>query len=470
MSNQKIRVINPTNGEELGSFELWPVERISAVVAAANETFHWYRRKSFEERSTLMIHLADLLENRKLELSQIMTDEMGKPVTQSVSEIEKCAWVCRYYAENAKSFLESESVEADPDKQKAVINYQPLGVILAVMPWNFPFWQVFRFAAPTLMAGNVGLLKHANNVPRCAAAIQQLITDAGFPDGAFTNVPTDHDGVSNMIENPLVRAVTVTGSIEAGRKIAEIAGANLKKTVLELGGSDPYLVFADADLDHAAEVCARSRLLNSGQSCIAAKRFIVANSVHDEFVSRLEKNLAGAVVGDPRNQRTTVGPMARHDLRDKLAEQVRRSIDLGAVCLLGGVPLSDPAFEAGAFHPVCLLTEVRPGMPAFDEELFGPVASVIRGEDEDHMFHLANATSFGLGAAIFTGDPDKAGRIARESIEAGCVAINQMVASDPRLPFGGIKSSGYGRELSRFGIREFVNIQSVTTHCQESVN
>ena len=380
---------------------------------------------------------------------------MGKPIKDGLGEVEKCALTCDYYAEHAERMLAPELAETEANK--SYWSYRPLGIVLAVMPWNFPFWQVFRFAAPNLMAGNAALLKHAANVPGCALAIEEVFQEADFETNVFRALMVENPAVARVIENDHVRGVTVTGSVAAGKAVAEKAGSLVKKTVLELGGSDPYVVLADADLDLAARTCAQSRLINTGQSCIAAKRFIVVDQVHDAFVERFVEHMANAKMGDPLDEGTEVGPMAREDLRDELHDQVKRSLRAGARCVLGGVVPN----EQGAWYPPSVLLDVRPGMAAFDEELFGPVAAVVRARDEDEAIRLANDSPFGLGAAIFTRDQDRGEAIARDRLEAGCCFVNALVKSDPRLPFGGIKDSGYGRELSEHGIREFVNAKTI---------
>ena len=374
-----------------------------------------------------------------------MTLEMGKPHQQALAEVEKCAWVCEYYAENAKEQLKSINIKTDA--QKSYVAFEAIGIVLAVMPWNFPFWQVFRFAAPNLMAGNVALLKHASNVCGCSLAIEKVFTEAGFPEGVFQSLLISAKKVEQIIENPAVKAVTLTGSTPAGKSVAAKAGACLKKTVLELGGSDPYLILKDADLNLAVKACIAGRMLNGGQSCIAAKRWIVEETCYEEFISLALKEM--------KQQEDSL--LARHELRDELHQQVTESINKGAKCLCGGnIPENN-----GAYYPATLLTEVKPGMPAYNEELFGPVASVIKVKDEKEAIETANDTVFGLGAAVFTQDLNKGEEIAREKLEAGCCFVNNFVKSDPRLPFGGIKESGYGRELSAFGIQEFVNIKTV---------
>jgi succinate-semialdehyde dehydrogenase/glutarate-semialdehyde dehydrogenase len=383
-----------------------------------------------------------------------MALEMGKPIVQGEAEVEKCAWVCEYYAEHAEGFL--ARLPRETDASASYIRFDPLGPVLAVMPWNFPFWQVFRFAAPALMAGNTAVLKHASNVPRCALSIEQLLRDAGVPRGVFASVLVGSAAVAGLIADPRILAVTLTGSDRAGSQVAERAGHEIKKAVLELGGSDPFIVLADADVAAAARVAADARLVNSGQSCIAAKRFIVVDAVADQFLTRFIDELRRRKMGDPLARDTEIGPLARVDLRDALHHQVEESLKRGAQRLLGGeVPAGD-----GAFYPPTVLAAVDKGMPAFDEETFGPVAAVIRAKDETDAVRLANDSTFGLGASLWTRDRARAERFAAQ-IEAGAVFVNGLVKSDPRLPFGGIKRSGYGRELSEFGIREFVNIKSV---------
>lgn len=402
-----------------------------------------------------MRQAASILRAGADEFARLMAEEMGKPVRDGRAEAEKCAWVCDYYAENAGRFLAPEYVETDA--QESFVTFQPLGVILAVMPWNFPFWQVFRFAAPALMAGNTAVLKHASNVPGCALAIEDIFRQAGFPEGVFRTLLVGSNQVDGIIEHPLVRAVTLTGSTPAGRAVAAKAGEMLKKTVLELGGSDAYVVLDDADLDHAVETCVSSRLINSGQSCIAAKRFIVTAKNREAFERRYVERMKRARVGNPLDEATEVGPQARADLRDDLQRQVEESVARGARLLLGGEIPDGP----GAFYPPTVLTGVRRGMPAYEEELFGPVAAIIPVADEEEAIRVANDSVFGLGAALFTQDLERGRRLAAERIEAGTVVVNTFVRSDPRLPFGGIKESGYGRELSHYGIKEFVNIKTV---------
>jgi succinate-semialdehyde dehydrogenase/glutarate-semialdehyde dehydrogenase len=398
---------------------------------------------------------AEILRAQSHEFSKLMAEEMGKPIKEGVLEAEKCAWVCEYYADNAESFLKDQPIVSDASE--SFVRFESIGIVLAVMPWNFPFWQIFRFIAPALMAGNAGVLKHASNVPGCALAIEQVLIDAGFPKYLFQTLLIGSELVPHVIEHPLIKAVTLTGSTPAGSAVAASAGKSLKKTVLELGGSDPYIILEDADLKHAAQQCAKSRLINNGQSCIAAKRFIVLNAVYDEFIQLFVAEMKQAVMGDPSDENTTLGPLARHDLRDEVHALVIDSIAHGATVLLGAqVP-----DRAGAYYPATVLANVHKGQPAYDQEIFGPVASVIRVKDEDEAIYVANDTVFGLGAAVFTQNKELGKKIAAESLEAGCCFVNAFVKSDPRLPFGGIKQSGYGRELSAFGIKEFVNIKTV---------
>ena len=450
-----ITSINPATGETIREYPKMDAASVRKTVAAVDRAFKKWRKTSFEERAALMHAAADVLRARAGEFAELMAVEMGKPVKGGRSEAEKCAWVCDYYADNAATMLANELIASDASRSFAT--FQPLGVILAVMPWNFPYWQVFRFAAPALMAGNTAVLKHASNVPGCALAIEDVFKQAGFPKNVFRTLLIDGKAAKAVIRNKLVRAVTLTGSTTAGQSVASTAGKALKKCVLELGGSDPYVVLEDADIELAAKLCAMSRLINSGQSCIAAKRFIVVESVLQAFEDRFVEHMRAAHMGDPMSEETDVGPQARVDLRDELHDQVKRSIAKGARLLLGGEVPEGP----GAFYPPTVLTGVRKGMPAFDEELFGPVAAIVPVTNERAAIRAANDSVFGLGAAVFTRDVELGERIAAEELEAGCCFVNDMVKSDPRLPFGGIKESGFGRELSHYGIKEFVNIKTV---------
>ena len=454
MSDQ-LTSINPATGETIKTYTQHSQEEALALAAKTHSAFQQWRRTDFATRATRLEKMADLLEQRKTELAAIITGEMGKVKKEAVGEIEKCAWVCRYYAENGAALLKDEAKAADADK--AYVTYQPLGVVLAVMPWNFPFWQVFRFAVPTLMAGNGALLKHAANVSGCALAIEKLFKGAGFPEDIFNTLLIDKEKVKPVIESPSIHAVTLTGSTGAGRAVAAQAGAALKPCVLELGGSDPYIILEDADIKEAAKTCAASRMLNAGQSCIAAKRFIVVDSVHDDFVAGLKSELGAKTMGDPMDDNTNYGPQAEIRLRDALHSQVEASIAKGAQCLMGGELPS----KKGAWYPATLLTDVKEGMPAYHEEMFGPVASVIKVKDRAEAIKVANDSDFGLGGAVFTSDIAEGERIAREEINSGSVAVNDFVKSDPRLPFGGVKDSGFGRELSAEGIRAFTNVKTV---------
>jgi succinate-semialdehyde dehydrogenase / glutarate-semialdehyde dehydrogenase len=452
----KITTINPATNEPIRDYTLLESAEVRKILTASNRAYTKWRRTSFAERAELMRAAGRVLRERAPEFARLMTAEMGKPVKSARAEAEKCALVCDYYAEHAESMLGRESIATEASNSFAC--FEPLGVVLAVMPWNFPFWQVFRFAAPALMAGNVGVLKHASNVPGCALAIEDVFRQAGFPADVFRTLLIDNRTAKAVIKNKYVRAVTLTGSTAAGQSVAATAGKALKKSVLELGGSDPYLILADADIEAAAAACATSRLINSGQSCIAAKRFIVVESVREEFERRFVAHMSAAKMGDPMNEEHTIGPQARHDLRDELHDQVQKSIAKGARCLLGGQIPAGP----GAYYPPTVLTDVKKGMVAYHEELFGPVASIIPVKNERAAIQVANDSIFGLGAAVFTRDVARGERIAATELEAGCCFVNDFVKSDPRLPFGGIKTSGYGRELSHYGIKEFVNIKTVS--------
>jgi succinate-semialdehyde dehydrogenase/glutarate-semialdehyde dehydrogenase len=446
--------INPHNGQTVQSYPAHDPLALEEILSSAQRSFESWRNVSIAERGGLLKNLGQQLRRNRIELAQLMADEMGKPVKEGEAEIEKCAVTCDYYADEGEKFLQAELVKTE--YTKSWVTFEPLGVILAIMPWNFPFWQVIRFAAPNLLAGNVGVLKHASNVSGCSLALETLFLDAGFPRHVFSSVLIEGKDTPRLIAHPLVKAVTITGSTPAGRAVAEAAGKALKKCVLELGGSDAYLVLADAKVDEAAKICAQSRLINGGQSCIAAKRFIVHKEVRKAFEAKMLEAFEGVNMGEPKDPRTTLGPQARKDLRDQLHEQVERSIQQGARLLCGGrIPQGD-----GAYYPPTILTDVKPGMTAFDEELFGPVAAIIEAQTEAEAIKLANQSIFGLGAAIFSQDIKKAERLATE-IEAGSVFINALVKSDARLPFGGIKDSGYGRELSSYGLKEFLNIKTI---------
>jgi succinate-semialdehyde dehydrogenase/glutarate-semialdehyde dehydrogenase len=454
MSNV-IQTISPVDGEAIAEYREWAWKRVDRALRGAEEAQREWRGTTFQERGSHLKKAAEILRESAAAYGELMAREMGKPLAQGKAEAEKCAWVCDYYAEHAERFLAAELVETDASK--SFVAFEPLGTVLAIMPWNFPFWQVFRFAAPAVMAGNAAVLKHASNVFGCALAIEDVFHAAGFPKDLFCSVLVGSKRVKKMIQHPSVKAVTLTGSTPAGRDVASQAGAVLKKTVLELGGSDPYVVLEDADLDLAVETCVNGRLINSGQSCIAAKRFVVVKSVLQEFTERFVALMREKKTGRPLEPDIHLGPLARVDLRDQLHDQVEQSVAKGATAVLGGAKSGG----LGAFYQPTVLTNVTPGMPAYEEELFGPVAAIIAAADEPDAIRIANDTSFGLGAAVFTRDVALGERIARDELEAGACFVNAVVKSDPRLPFGGIKDSGYGRELSSFGIREFVNIKTV---------
>ncbi len=450
-----LQSINPSTGALIREYPESSASGTAAVLEGAERAYRAWRHTRFDERSRLMRRAASLLREEVGCHAALMAAEMGKPVAQGRAEAEKCAWVCDYFADQAERFLAPEPVATDASR--SYVAFQPLGPVLAVMPWNFPYWQVFRFAAPALMAGNAAVLKHASNVSGCALAIGEVFRTAGFPEGLFSVLLLGSGRVASVIDAPQIRAVTLTGSGPAGRAVAAAAGRALKKTVLELGGSDPYVILEDADLDETAATCAAARVVNSGQSCIAAKRFVVVRSAREAFERRFVEAMRAKRMGDPMSEGVDLGPQARRDLRDQLHAQTAESVRRGARLLLGGEVPSGP----GAFYPPTVLTDVRPGMPAYDEELFGPVASVVEAADEGDAIRIANDTPFGLGAAIFSRDVARAERLAAGALEAGSCFVNAFVKSDPRLPFGGIKESGYGRELSHFGIREFVNIKTV---------
>jgi succinate-semialdehyde dehydrogenase / glutarate-semialdehyde dehydrogenase len=449
--------VNPATGETLEAYPEMNGNEVEEILQAAHRAQRSWRTTGFRERAHKLVRAAEILRERSEEFARLMTLEMGKPLKEARGEVEKCAWVCEYYAENGENQLAPEPVDTPENQASTYVTFQPIGLVLAIMPWNFPFWQVFRFAAPNLMAGNGGILKHAPNVPGCALAIEGVLHQAGFPPELFRSVIVDLEVTSRIIEHPLVQGVTLTGSVGAGKAVAAQAGGALKKTVLELGGSDPYIILEDADLDAAVEACVTSRLLNAGQSCIAAKRFLVVEPLREAFERRMAERMGQAVMGDPMDERTTLGPQARHDLREQLHRQVRESVEAGARLLLGGELPEGP----GAFYPATVLAGVKPGMPAYHEELFGPVASILGVRDEEEALRVANDTPFGLGGAVFTGDRKRGERLAVHELDAGACFVNAFVRSDPRLPFGGVKESGYGRELSPFGIREFVNVKTV---------
>jgi succinate-semialdehyde dehydrogenase/glutarate-semialdehyde dehydrogenase len=449
------KAINPSNGKLIRSLDFDDDATITSKLNLSEKAFQIWRKIPLKERAALMIEAGKVLLSGKEEYAQLMVEEMGKTITAARGEIDKCALVCNYYAKNGEQFLEAKMVETTASK--SYISYEPMGVILAVMPWNFPFWQVFRFAAPNIVAGNITLLKHAPCVPGCAVAIDDIFFKAGFPEDVLVPLYIDIDKMERVVADPIVKGVTLTGSTHAGKSIGALAGKYIKKSVLELGGSDPFIILADADIEKAAKICAKSRLKNVGQSCIGAKRIIILDEVYDDFMAAFIPVFSSAKIGDPNLEETDLGPLAREDLRDALHEQVEASINAGATCLLGG----EKPQKKGAWYPITILTDVKKGNPAYEEEFFGPVATIIRAKDEKEALEIANDTEYGLGAAIFTADKEKGERIAREELNAGACFVNELVKSDPRLPFGGFKMSGYGRELSSFGMHEFLNIKTV---------
>lgn len=450
-----MKSINPFTNKVIETYSQHSDADAKRIVKAVDVAFKSWKNTSMETRSSYLLKLEEQLLEQQQSLADLIVSEMGKVKKEALAEIKKCAWVCRYYAENGAGFLAREPIASDASE--SFVSFQPLGTVLAVMPWNFPFWQVFRFLAPALMAGNTAVLKHASNVPGCSLAIEKLVQDAGLPNNVFRSLLIGGKSVKQVIENPKVKAVTLTGSTPAGKSVAAAAGSVLKKSVLELGGSDPYLILEDANIEEAADLCATSRLLNAGQSCIGAKRFIVVEQVYEQFRDAFVQKMEAAQYGDPHDEKTAIGPLARIDLRNELHGQVSASVAKGAKILCGGYI---PEHEA-AFYPPTVLENIEAGMPAYDEELFGPVASLFKVKSEEEGIRIANDTVFGLGAGVFTSDLERGKRLAEKGLDAGCVFVNDFVKSDPRLPFGGIKESGFGRELSVFGIREFVNIKTV---------
>jgi len=450
-----LKSIDPATGKIIATYKAHTDKQVEAALNTATATFAEWRKLSFVKRSIVLKNIAKEIRKEKNNLIALAANEMGKPVLQGQYEVEKCATTLEFYAERGADFLKDEIVKTDA--KKSYVSFQPLGTILAVMPWNFPYWQVFRAFAPTVMAGNVMILKHASNVSGCALAIEKLITNAGAPAGLLQTLLINAERVEGLIDDNRIAAVTLTGSTAAGRKVAAAAGRNLKKAVLELGGSDPYIIMADANMDKAVEIAIRGRLVNTGQSCIAAKRFVVDKKVKKEFERRLTEEMKKVTFGNPMDENNRMGPMARHDLRDELHKQVMDSIAKGAKLICGGyIPDSD-----GAFYPATVLTNVKKGMPAYYEELFGPVAAIIEAKDEKTAIAIANDTIYGLGGGIISDNIKLAEQLAKEELQAGNCYVNDFVHSDPLLPFGGIKQSGYGRELGTYGIREFVNIKSV---------
>jgi succinate-semialdehyde dehydrogenase/glutarate-semialdehyde dehydrogenase len=452
---EKIQTVNPATGERGRTYDWHSVEEAHGIAAAARKAFESWRRTSFAERAAVVRKAGEVLRARKEEFARLMTEEMGKTVDDGRAEIEKCALNCDWFADHAQEYLAEEP--ADIGGGEAFVTFNPLGIVLAVMPWNFPFWQVFRFAAPALMAGNGALLKHASNVPGCALAIEEVLHQAGVPRDLFRTLLLPSSEVEALIRDDNVAAVTLTGSVAAGRSVAAAAGSVLKKCVLELGGSDAYLVLEDADIPAAAKIAATARMVNGGQSCIAGKRFIVVRPVLEQFEEAMVEAMRSYEMGDPAKDGTRLGPMQSVKARDEIHRQVTESVQKDAKLLLGGLVPDRP----GAWYPATVLTNVRPGQPAHDEEVFGPVAAIIAAEDEADAIRIANSSEFGLGSGVLTGDLDRGRRIAAEELEAGSSFVNENVRSDPRTPFGGVKHSGYGRECSAFGIREFTNIKTV---------
>ncbi len=453
--SQEMTSVNPATGKVITRYSIHNNAYVEKALKSAHRAFGTWGNLTFRERGQILRKIARTIRDHKENLAILATKEMGKPIVQSRQELEKCATTFEYYAKNGAAYLKDEVVETDA--RKSYVSFQPLGVILAVMPWNFPYWQVFRAMAPALMAGNTMLLKHASNVSGCALAIEKIIKAAGAPAGIFQTLLLPSSEVADLIARPEIAAVTFTGSTEAGRKIASAAGTHLKKQVLELGGSDPYIILEDADLEHAIDICVKGRLVNTGQSCVAAKRFVAVKPLRKAFESGFTSRMLATTYGDPMQPENQIGPLARTDLRDQLHEQMLKSIEKGAKLLCGGfIPEMD-----GAYYPPTVLTNVRPGMPAYDEELFGPVAAIIEAKNEQDAIRIANDSIYGLGGGIFSKNRKRAEQIAARELQAGNCFVNSFVHSDPRLPFGGIKQSGYGRELGIFGIREFVNIKTV---------
>lgn len=452
-----LKSINPATGKVIATFKEDSTKAIDQKIEQTHHAHLEWRRMAIPVRAKHVKEAGQILQARKEDLAQLITAEMGKPITQSRAEIEKCVWVCNYYAEHAKMMLKDEPIKTDASN--SYVSYEPLGVVLAVMPWNFPFWQVFRFAAPALVAGNGALLKHASNVTQCSQAIEEIWKEAGVPAHLFQSLLISSSKVRRVIENENVVAVTLTGSEGAGSKVAEIAGKHIKKTVLELGGSDPFIVLKEANLKAAAKVAVQSRMINNGQSCIAAKRIIVEKSIAKSFIKLVEAEVKALKVGDPTQSDVQIGPLAREEFVKDLHDLVRGSVKKGAQVIVG----QTASKRTGYFFKPTVVTGVAPGMPLFEEESFGPVLPIVLADNEDHALQLANHSKYGLGGAIWTENMELAQRLVKQ-LHVGSVVVNGMVASDPRMPFGGIKKSGYGRELSQFGIKEFVNIKSVVFH------
>ncbi len=449
-----MKSINPSTEALIREYEAYTIEQCNRIIDQVHDAWQHWKTTAMEHRAQLIMRVAEVLDNRRDELALLMTNEMGKPLRESHSEIEKCAWVCRYYSENSAQILKDETIGSDATH--SFVAFEPLGVVLAVMPWNFPFWQVFRFAAPAIMAGNAGVLKHASNVSGCALAIESVFKEAGAPENLFRTLLIGSDKVDAILQHQNIRAATLTGSEPAGSKVAATCGRLLKKTVLELGGSDAFIVLADADLEKCVKTAVTARMINTGQSCIAAKRFIVVKEVYEDFVARAIRKMESLKTGDPATDDIDYGSMARRDLMEALEQQIDKSVMMGAKLRTGGHPLQ----RKGFYFAPAVVTDVTAGMPLFDEETFGPVMAVIKAESPEHAILLANNSNYGLGGSLWSRDTRKAEQLARQ-VETGSVFINGMTKSDPRLPFGGIKNSGYGRELSHYGIKEFVNIKTI---------
>ena len=447
----KFDSVNPYNGKTIGNYKAHTKEKVTDILETAQSTFKSWRMIPLNERTDLLKKAGQVLRDNVEEYAKMITLEMGKPISESRAEVNKCAWVCDYYAENAVDFLKDEIIPTDA--QLSLVKHAPIGTVLAIMPWNFPFWQVFRFAAPTLVAGNTGLLKHAPNVFGCARQIEEVFVKAGFPPGVFQNMIVHHDQTESIIAHQGVKAVTLTGSERAGAAVAEIAGRHIKKTLLELGGNNAFIVWEDANIDQAVKTAITARMLNCGQSCIAAKRFILVEGIYDEFVSKFTQAVQQLKSGDPMEETTQVGPLARKDLADQLNHQVRESVKQGAELLLGGN-------QKGCYHEPTILGNVKPGMAAFDEETFGPLAAMIKAKDIHHAFELSEQSKYGLGVTVCTTNTDKALEMT-DAVSDGAFFINELVKSDPRLPFGGSKKSGYGRELAKDGMMEFLNRKTI---------
>lgn len=450
-----IETVNPFNGKVIKTYERTTISETKVIISKLHESYLSWKNVSFNERSLFLQKISDILREEKEECAQLMAIEMGKPISQGRAEIDKCARACEYFAKNGQRFLQPEIIETNA--KKSFVSFQPIGIILAIMPWNFPFWQVFRCAAPSLMAGNTILLKHAQNVSGCSIKIESIFKRASTHENIFRNIIIGHESIPNIINDPLISAVSLTGGTQSGRAVAGVAGNALKKCILELGGNDPYIILEDADIESAAKICADARIQNSGQSCIAAKRFIVVEKIKKQFIDSFVGHMSNFKVGDPLDPSTEIGPLARFDLRNELHKQVTETLSMGATKLLGGIiPQS-----TGAFYPPTVLTNISPSSPAATEELFGPVASIFAAKDSIEAISIANRSKYGLGSAIFTSDIKRAEHIAEHELDAGICFINSNVFSDPRLPFGGVKESGYGRELSQYGIKEFVNVKTI---------